>query len=128
MCYQVRAPHILYVVSRWRQVFSYALQVNSSQLPLGLPHSCVSTNKTRVLMICENLHMTMIIDGADRSMTAQSVGEWLKLWQLVSNSHWGLWGPLSILSSARSNGHQVPHRGSEKHDFWLGKRKCTARV
>jgi len=30
-------------------------------------------------MICENLNMAMIIDGADRSMTAQSVEEWLKL-------------------------------------------------
>jgi len=60
--------------------------------------------------------MTMITDDPDRSMTVRSVEEWLKLWRLVSNSQWGLWGPLSILSSACSIGRQFPHRASEKHD------------
>jgi len=36
----------------------------------------------------------------------------------------GIWGPLSILSNACSIGHQFPRGGSEKHDYWLGKRTC----
>jgi len=39
MCYQVKAPYILYLVS-------HVLQAISSQLPLGLHHSCVSTHDT----------------------------------------------------------------------------------
>jgi len=63
-------------------------------------------------------------DDTDGSMTHQSVQEWLTLWRLVSNSHWGRWGALSILSNVCSTGHQFSHRGSEKHDDWFGTKTC----
>jgi len=106
---------------------SIQLHATSKQLTvtLGLPHGCVCTHDTRVLMICEDLNMMIITDDIDRSMTAQSVEEWLMLWTLVSNYHWGPWGPLSILSNACSIGHQFSHGVQKSMIIGLAKEHVT---
>jgi len=92
---------------------------------MGLPHGCVCTHDTWVLLICEDLNMKIITDDINRSMTAQSVEEWLMLWMLVLNYHWGLWGPLNILSNACRIGHQFSHRVQKSMIIDLAKEHVT---
>jgi hypothetical protein len=73
-------------------------------------------------MICQNLNMMMMMmDETDGTMTTVSRGITNAL---KAGVHFPLraLGPTQLLSNACSIGHQFSHRGSEKHNDWLGTR------